>query len=183
VQAERVVFATNAFCLDLLGLQQVAGNVHTIAVATEPLADAVFEAIGWRTRTPFYTLDHPYLWGRVTAEGRAIIGGGLTGHGAVENTRVDAPDAAQLFESLERRIHALHPALQPIRLTHRWVGPLCITHDGKPIIASQHDGRVLIATGYRGHGVALSVRVGKLLAEVLAGQGSLPAWCHRPLET
>lgn len=82
----------------------------------------------------------------------------------------------QLFESLERRLHGLHPALRRIRLTHRWIGPLCITDDGKPLIASQQDGRVLIATGYRGHGVALSVRVGKLLAEVLAGQGSLPTW-------
>lgn len=176
VQAERVVFATNAFCLTLLGLQQVAGNVHTIAVATEPLADAVFEAIGWHTRTPFYTLDRPYLWGRATAEGRAVIGGGLVGHGEVENSRVDAPDATQLFDSLERRIHALHATLHAIRLTHRWMGPLCIPADGKPILASQHDGRVLIATGYRGHGVALSVRVGKLLAEVLTGQSSLPAW-------
>jgi glycine/D-amino acid oxidase-like deaminating enzyme len=55
-----------------------------------------------------------------------------------------------------------------------------MTDDGKPIIASKHAGRVLIATGYRGHGVALSVRVGKLLAEVLTGQGSLPAWGNRP---
>jgi hypothetical protein len=29
--------------------------------------------------------------------------------------------------------------------------------------------------------VALSVRVGKLLAEVLAGQSSLPAWSNQPL--
>ena len=69
VYAERVVFATNAFCLPLLGLQDWAEGVHTIALATEPLADAVLDAIGWGTRTPFYTLDLPYLWGRVTADG------------------------------------------------------------------------------------------------------------------
>lgn len=182
VRAERVVFATNAFCLPLLGLQHVANNVHTIALATEPLDAAIFEAIGWASHTPFYTLDQPYLWGRVTAEGRAVIGGGLTAHGAVENARVDAPATTPLFERLERRIHGLHPALRTIRITHRWMGPLCVTKDSKPIIASKHGGRVLIATGYRGHGVALSVRVGKLLAEVLAGHGSLPAWSHQPLD-
>ena len=79
VCAERVVFATNPFCLPLLGLQDWAGGVHTVAVATEPLADAVFDAIGWATRTPFYTLDLPYLWGRATADGRAVIGAGVTG--------------------------------------------------------------------------------------------------------
>jgi glycine/D-amino acid oxidase-like deaminating enzyme len=181
VYAERVVFATNPWCLSLLGLHDQAEGVHTVAVATEPLADAIFDAIGWATRTPFYTLDLPYLWGRVTADGRAVIGAGTTGRGHVDNARADAPDAVHLFDSLEHRIQGLHPALGNVRITHRWMGPLCSTSDSKPIIAStDDDGRVLVATGYRGHGVALSVRVGKLLAEVLAGYGRLPAWSYRP---
>lgn len=181
VLAERVVFATNAFCLPLLGLQDWAGGVHTIAVATEPLSDAALDAMGWATHTPFYTLDLPYLWGRVTADGRAVIGAGLVGRDAVDNARVDSVEAVQLFDSLERRIHGLHPALHRVHITHRWMGPLCFTNDSKPVIARlDGDGRVLVATGYRGHGVALSVRVGKLLADVLAGQGSLPAWSYRP---
>jgi glycine/D-amino acid oxidase-like deaminating enzyme len=179
--AERVVFATNAFCLPLLGLQDWAEGVHTIAVATEPLADAVLEEIGWGTRTPFYTLDLPYLWGRVTADGRAVIGAGLVGHGDVDNARVDSAEARHLYDGLERRIGSLHPALYQVRITHRWMGPLCLTQDGKPLItAPGHDSRVLVATGYRGHGVALSARVGKLLAAVLAGESDLPPWSHRP---
>jgi glycine/D-amino acid oxidase-like deaminating enzyme len=181
VHAERVVFATNAFCLPLLGLQDWAEGVHTIALATEPLTDAVLEAIGWGRRTPFYTLDLPYLWGRVTAEGRAVIGAGLVGHGDVENARVDSAEAMHRFDALQRRIVRLHPALHHIQITHRWMGPLCMTHDSKPLIAAvDDDGRVLVATGYRGHGVALSTRVGKLLAAVLAGESDLPAWSHRP---
>jgi glycine/D-amino acid oxidase-like deaminating enzyme len=182
VDTERVVFATNAFCLPLLGLQDWAGGVHTIALATEPLADAVFDAIGWATRAPFYTLDLPYLWGRATADGRAVIGAGLVGRGDVENARVDGAEAMHLFDGLEHRIRGLHPALHDVRITHRWMGPICFTSDSKPVIASvDDDGRVLVATGYHGHGVALSVRVGKLLAAVLAGQSDLPAWSYRRL--
>jgi glycine/D-amino acid oxidase-like deaminating enzyme len=150
--------------------------VHTIAVATEPLTDAVFDAIGWATRTPFYTLDQPYLWGRVTADGRAVMGGGLTGREDIHNARVDTPEALQLFDRLERRIHRLRPALREVRITHRWMGPISFTTDNKPLIMGRDNHRVLIATGYRGHGVALSVRVGKLLAEVLTGAGQLPVW-------
>src|SRR5215510_2739384 len=136
VYAERAVFATNPWCLSLLGLHDRAEGVHTVAVATEPLADAILDAIGWGTRTPFYTLDLPYLWGRVTANGRAVIGGGTTGRGAVEQARADAPAAMQLFDSLERRIRHLNPALRSTRVTHRWMGPICRTSDSKPIITS-----------------------------------------------
>jgi glycine/D-amino acid oxidase-like deaminating enzyme len=181
VHAERVVFATNAFCLPLLGLESCATGVHTIALATEPLSDAVLDEIGWATRMPFYTLDLPYLWGRVTADGRAVIGAGLVGHGDVENARVDSAEARHLFDGLERRIRNLHPALHQVRITHRWMGPLCLTNDSKPLVASlDADSRVLVATGYRGHGVALSARVGKLLAAVLAGESDLPVWSYRP---
>jgi gamma-glutamylputrescine oxidase len=180
VSAERVVFGTNAFCLPLLGLEDRAGAVHTIAVATEPLSDTAFEAMGWGSRTPFYTLDLPYLWGRVTVEGRLVIGAGLIGHGDVENARVDSPEARSLFEGLERRIRDLHPDLHQVHFTNRWMGPICFTNNHKPIIASlADDRRVLVATGYSGHGVALSARVGRLLSEVLAGQAELPEWGNR----
>lgn len=87
----------------------------------------------------------------------------------------------QVFTSLEARMRHLHPALEQIRITHRWLGPLCFTGDGRPVIAlKDNDARVMMATGYRGHGVALSVRIGKLFADVLAGQVSLPAWSYRP---
>ena len=181
VSAGHAVFATSAFCLPLLGLEDWAGGVHTIALATEPLADAAFDAMGWGTRTPFYTLDLPYLWGRATADGRAVIGAGLVGRGEVENARVDSAEAVHLFDGLERRIRGLHPKLRHVRITHRWMGPICFTNDHKPVIASlDADRRVLVATGYSGHGVALSVRVGKLLAAALAGETDLPAWSYRP---
>jgi glycine/D-amino acid oxidase-like deaminating enzyme len=107
------------------------------------------------------------------------MGAGLIGHGDVENARVDTAEARRLFDGIERRIRGLHTALHHVRITHRWMGPLCLTNDSKPLIANlDDDGRVLVATGYRGHGVALSVRVGKLLAAVLAGEGELPAWSH-----
>jgi gamma-glutamylputrescine oxidase len=95
---------------------------------------------------------------------------------------VDSAEAMQLFNGLERRIRGLHPALHHMRITHRWMGPICFTSDRKPIIASlDDDGRVLVATGYSGHGVALSVRVGKLLAAALAGESGLPAWSYQPI--
>ena len=181
VYAERVVFATNPFCLPLLGLQDWAGGVHTVAVATEPLPDAVFDAIGWATRTPFYTLDLPYLWGRATADGRAVIGAGPRGRDNVEHARADSPRSGTPVRGPGAPHSRSTPGAAQGAYHASLDGPLVRRANSKPIITSKDDtGRVLIATGYRGHGVALSVRVGKLLADVLAGEGSLPAWSYRP---
>ena len=180
VFAERAVFATNAFCLSLIGLQDWAHGVHTLALATEPLPDALFGEIGWASRTPFYTVDLPYLWGRVTADGRVVMGSGIIGGDELENIRADSDEAMRMFDHLECRVHGLHPALHNVHITHRWMGPICFTNNSKPVIASRNNDRILIATGYSGHGVALSVRVGKLLTEVITGQNALPKWSHRP---
>ncbi|MCS6858920.1 MAG: FAD-binding oxidoreductase [Abditibacteriales bacterium] len=179
VFAERAVFATNASCLSLLGLHKWARGVHTLALATAPLPDALLSEIGWASRTPFYTVDLPYLWGRVTADGRMVMGSGIIGGDALENIRADGDEARRLFERLERRISGLHPALRRVRVTHRWMGPICFTGDSKPVLVSKNNDHLLMATGYGGHGVALSVRVGKLLAEVITGRNALPAWSYR----
>ena len=37
----------------------------TLAVLAKPVSEKVLAAIGLAERKPFYTVDFPYLWGRV----------------------------------------------------------------------------------------------------------------------
>jgi len=75
----------------------------------------------------------------------------------------------------------LHPALTSVRVTHRWGGPILFTEAMRPIFRTHpRDKQVLILAGYNGHGVALSVYLGKWAAEALLGP---PVPClsgHRP---
>jgi len=163
--AEHVVLATNGYALEMSALEDQAICMLAVAVASAPLAEAHVTALGLTGPRAFYTEDLPYLWGRLTKDNRLVIGSGLVD--PVENS--DAwTDALPKFEALEIRIRGLHPALATCGFTHRWLGPICISGDYRPILR-QHprSSKVWFGGAYSGHGVAQSLRMGRLLAERL----------------
>lgn len=183
VRARSVLLATNAESLELSGLAGRAQPKLTMAVATEPLSPEQLSSLGLEQRKPFYTVDLPYLWGRVFCENRVIFGGGLV---HVENWRelltLNVADgrAAELLVDLERRVHDLHPALRDVRASHRWGGPILIAESWKPVFRRHAEHRNVIVLGaYSGHGVALSVYLGAWAAEAMLGKRDLPQWDDR----
>lgn len=175
--AGRILFATNAFALELTGIQ--GHPAFTTAVLTEALPDDVLGHIGVADRRPFYTVDLPYLWGRLL--GNAIMfGSGLL---FFEDWRdlnaldIGAGDAPEVFQRLEERVHKLHPALAGVRFTHRWGGPICISDDWKPVFCRHpRCENALVLGAFSGHGVAQSVYLGIWAADVLLGRRALPNW-------
>jgi glycine/D-amino acid oxidase-like deaminating enzyme len=204
IDAERMLLATNAGSLDL-GESLFAGREPaepklTFAIATTPITKQKLAAIGMNSKRPFYTVDLPYLWGRMLPDGRLIFGSGLVpGFGeslrmesskkkaakfnprklwkGMEKIDVRTGEAAHRLASLEHRVRGLHPALAKIRVTHRWGGPILLTNGFTPVF-SKHpkSDRVVVVGGYSGHGVALSVYLGNWAAEYLLGRRELPHW-------
>jgi glycine/D-amino acid oxidase-like deaminating enzyme len=198
VAAEQVLIATNAGSVelgdDLFGGREPAETKLTFALATARLSKKQLREIGLRSGRPFYTVDLPYLWGRLLDDGRLIFGSGLVpawgesmreeSHrkkavkfskeklwSGLERVDVRAGDAAERLASLEKRVRGLHPALEKIRVTHRWGGPILITRELLPVFRRHPQGaQVIVAGGYSGHGVALSVYLGARAARVMAGK-------------
>jgi len=196
IRAEQVLLATNAYSLELSGLRDAAVPKLTFALATAPLSAAQLKAIGLSSRRPFYTVDLPYLWGRLLESNGIIFGAGLVpayvgppsrfplGDRSIKNAARDLHrydvrrgEAADRLRWLESRVRHLHPALASVRITHRWGGPILLTEEMCPIFRrhprSKH---VLVLAGYNGHGVALSVYLGKWAAEALLARRALPRW-------
>jgi glycine/D-amino acid oxidase-like deaminating enzyme len=174
VQADRVFLAVDALPPSLVRIPGVRPAL-TLALATEPLPESLLEEIGLG-RTPFYTTDLPYLWGRATRAGRLVIGAGLAfdDDGDLERVSVARGDVRESFARLEPRIRGLHPALARVEITHRWGGPISF-RPRVPVLAELAPG--LVAAGaYAGHGVALSLRSAELAAARLLGGASLPDW-------
>src|SRR6266852_3057473 len=160
VRAGCVLLATNAGSLELSGLAGRAQPKFTLAVATEGLSEEQIRLLGLAAGKPFYTVDLPYLWGRVVHGNRVIFGSGLV---HLEDWRellildVARGQAAELLGQLEKRVRQLHQVLRGVRLSHRWGGPILIADEWQPVFARHPASRKVIVLGaYSGHGVALS---------------------------
>ncbi len=180
VRASRVVIATNAESLELSGLAGGAEPKFTLALATEPLSDVALQELGLSSHRPFYTVDMPYLWGRPLHKKQMIFGSGLVhlSHWSeLQELDIDGGEAAGLMRLLESRVRALHAVLHNIKFTNLWGGPILIADEMKPVFRHQLKSKnVIVLGGYSGHGVALSVYLGRWAAEVLLEKRKLPKW-------
>jgi glycine/D-amino acid oxidase-like deaminating enzyme len=180
VRARKILFAMNAQSLELNGLVRHAEPKFTLGLAMEPLSSEQLKSIGLGSRKSFYTVDFPYLWGRLLETNGVIFGSGLV---HLKDWRelltldVGVGESWELMTRLENRVHALHPVLRDVKVTHRWGGPILVGQDWKPIFSrhpkSEH---ALVIGAFSGHGVALSVYLGNWAARVLLGRKKLPKW-------
>lgn len=179
-RARKVLFATNGLSLRLSGMEKNTVPKLTLAAQSAPLSEKQLEEIGLTERKPFYTVDFPYLWGRLSNDNSLVLGAGLLDapeSGDLEDVDVAARDATRMFASFERRVHGLHPALKECRFTHRWGGPILFREGWRPVFAAHPASANGIVLGaYAGHGVALSSFLGAWAAEALLGERSLPEW-------
>jgi len=180
LRARKILLATNALSLDIAHMTEGTHPKLTLAALTAPISEARVEALGLSQRKPFYTVDFPYLWGRLCPDNSIVWGAGLVDppdRGSVEDIDVTAGESAKMFASLERRIRHLKPGLEDLVFTHFWGGPIMFRENWKPIFwhhPESDDGIVIGA--FAGHGVALSSYLGSWAAEAMLGQRRLPPW-------
>jgi glycine/D-amino acid oxidase-like deaminating enzyme len=178
--AGKVLFATNGLSLELSGLKERTHPRLTLAASTAPLREEQLELIGLSQRKPFYTVDFPYLWGRVCRDNSIVWGAGLVSapdSGSVEQIDIAAEESSRMFASLEQRIGQLRPGLEKLNFTHRWGGPI-LFRDGWEPVFDRHPAceSGIVLGAFAGHGVALSVYLGAWAAEIILGRRNLPDW-------
>jgi glycine/D-amino acid oxidase-like deaminating enzyme len=181
VRAEKILFATNALSLNLVGYEEEQATPRlTLAALTPPATEKTLASIGLGERKPFYTVDFPYLWGRVRRDRSIVWGAGLVaapGSRDLESLDIRTQEPQQAFATLENRVRHLHPALEHARFTHAWGGPILFRENWTPVFTHHPSSRNAIVLGaYAGHGVALSLYLGTWAAEALLGERRLPEW-------
>jgi gamma-glutamylputrescine oxidase len=181
--ADSVFVALNAYAATLLAIPVRLTSALTLAVCTEVLAPAAIAALGLDDGSPFYTLDVPYLWGRMLRDGRLVLGAGLvtSDAGDVSSLTLHGADGTACLGRLEARIPGFHPALGGVALRERWGGPIAFTQDRTPVLSRLPGSpAVIVSAGCAGHGIALGMRVGQLVADAFAGGSALPGWGALP---
>jgi len=184
ISASKVLLATSALSLHLSGLEAITHPKLTLAALTAPVMPQEMEAIGLASGKPFYTVDFPYLWGRIRHDRSIVWGAGLVDappSGNLEEVSIDSYEPTRMFATLERRVRGLHPVLASANFTHRWGGPILFRDNWEPVFdwhPQSHSGLVIGA--FAGHGVALSGYLGAWAAEILLDRRDLPNWGRLP---
>lgn len=181
LRAKKILLTTNALSLEISGLSKSAIQPKlTLAARTAPMSEKDLKKLGLAARRPFYTIDFPYLWGRVCPDRSIVWGAGLVdapNSGELEDVDISKGRAAEMFASFEKRVHALHPALAKAHFTHKWGGPIAFRENFRPVFAHHPESANGIVLGvFAGHGVALSVYLGAWAAETLLARRKFPKW-------
>lgn len=161
VRAERVVMAGNAYLRGVL--PEIEGKsmpCGTQIIATEPLGAARARSLlprGKAVEDGNYLLDYY----RLTRDNRLLYGGGVNygGEDPADITAVIRPKMLQTF-----------PQLADVKVDHAWSGTFLMTLNRLPQFGVIN-GNVYYAQGYSGHGVTCTHLAGRLIAEVMHGQG------------
>jgi len=182
VRARTVVLATNGYTPALGFFHRGILPLHSHVLATGPLPDETWSRIGWGDWDGFSDDFDRIAYACRTPGGRLLFGGG--GNLAYTyrfggNTTIDVrpDDAAERF--LRASMAKYFPALANAEIAHRWAGTLAITLDRicSMGVGGEHR-NIYHALGYSGHGVALALLAGRVLADLY--DGNHEAWRDLP---
>jgi gamma-glutamylputrescine oxidase len=157
VRADQIILAMNGYLGPLAPeVGERVMPINNFIVATSPLGDRMPLA------QPVAVADDRFVvsYWRPTDGGRLLFGGGES-----YGYRFPADIAAKVRRSLSR----IYPELANVSITHAWGGTLAITRSRIPHFARLRPG-LWSASGYSGHGIAMGVLAGQIVAKAIAGE-------------
>lgn len=165
VRAERVVLACNGY-LDALEphIARRIMPINNFIVATEPLGERGSELLP--KNHAVYDSRYVVNYFRLSTDGRLLFGGG-------ENYRYRFPVDIECI--VRSAMLGVFPQLHDVRIDYSWGGTLAITRSRLPCVRSLSP-RIISAGGYSGHGVALAIETGRVIAEALGGDPARFNW-------
>jgi glycine/D-amino acid oxidase-like deaminating enzyme len=173
VRAGAVVLATGAYTPRLGRFRDRLLPLHSLVVATAPLPDARWQALGWGGHDGFADDRDRITFGCRTAGGRLLFGGGANDAYAYSfggDPVLRGGARPEAFAALERRLAACFPAAADAPIAHRWSGPIDLTLDRVCSMGVRGTHRnVYFALGYSGHGLALAALAGRVLCDLYRG--------------
>lgn len=189
VRAGAVVLATNGYTPRLGFFRGGILPLHSHVVATAPLDDARWTALG-RADLGFADDLDRIAYGARTTDDRLLFGGGSNAaysylFGGSPVYHQSAARAAAHYDAVERRMRGYFPGLADVPVTHRWTGTLGVTFDRVCTMGVTGPHRnIYHALGYSGHGLALGALAGRVLRDLYSDDHepwkALPFYQRRP---
>jgi glycine/D-amino acid oxidase-like deaminating enzyme len=170
VRAETVVRATEGYTATISGFKRAVAPVYSLMLATEPLAEGVWEQIGLTDRQTFADFRHLIIYGQRTADGRLAFGGRGAPYHYGSSIKPEYDREPRVHAELRRVLAELFPALRDVKVTHTWGGALGVPRDWFASVGLDRAAKLAWAGGYVGDGVGASNLAGRTLADLLRGE-------------
>lgn len=142
-------------------------SVGSFIIATEPLDNALVDRLTPQRRN-YVTSKNVGNYFRLSPDNRLIFGG--RARFAMSSPKSDQKSGVILRAAMED----IFPELRGVGIDYCWGGLVDMTADRLPR-AGEHRG-MYYSTGYSGHGVQMSVHMGQVMADVMAGQPERNPW-------
>ncbi len=170
VDATYVVRATEGFTPRLPGLRRTWLPMNSAMIVTEPLGDAVWDAIGWDGYETVGDMAHAYMYAQRTADGRIAIGGRGVPYRYGSRTDHDGATQQATIDSLRAILAQRFPQAAGARLDHAWAGVLGVPRDWCAAVTLDRTTGLAAAGGYTGHGVTATNLAGRTLRDLVLGE-------------
>lgn len=142
-------------------------SIGSFIIGTEPLDEALLRRLLPHRRT-YATSKNIGNYFRISPDNRLLFGG--RARFAMSNPRSDEKSGRILQAAME----ATFPVLRGVRIDYCWGGLVDMTADRLPR-AGEHRG-MYYSVGYSGHGVQMSVHMGQVMADLIAGRPDRNPW-------
>ncbi|MEU1511858.1 FAD-dependent oxidoreductase [Streptomyces sp. NPDC005811] len=167
VRAPYVLRCTEGFTAALKGERRTWLPMNSSMIATEPLTDEQWAAVGWEGREALGDMAHAYMYAQRTADGRIALGGRGVPYRFGSRTDHDGRTQPETVEALRDILVSFFPALAGLRITHAWSGVLGVPRDWCATVTLDRASGLGWAGGYVGSGVATTNLAGRTLRDLV----------------
>ncbi|MBG0854346.1 FAD-dependent oxidoreductase [Streptomyces spinoverrucosus] len=175
VRAPYVLRCTEGFTASLKGQKRTWLPMNSSMIATEPLTEEQWEAVGWAGRETLGDMAHAYMYAQRTADGRIALGGRGVPYRFGSRTDNDGRTQETTIAALREILERFFPSLTGVGITHAWSGVLGVPRDWCATVTLDRATGLGWAGGYVGSGVAtanLAARTLRDLVQLDSGQGT-----------
>ncbi len=186
VRAPVIIRATEGFTARMSGLRRRWLPMNSAMIATDPLPQQVWDAIGWQGCETLGDLAHGFFYAQRTADDRIAIGGRAVPYRY--GSRIDRGGAVPpaTIDYLTGVLNTALPQTRGVPIAHGWCGVLAVPRDWTAGIQYDPATGLGDAGGYVGHGVTATNLAGRTLADLILQRTTeitaLP-WVHHRSRT
>ena len=183
VRARHIITALEGYGAAVAQTKRRILPLYSLMVATQPLDDAVWEAMGIAHGQTFSDGRHLVIYGQRTADNRIAFGGRGARYHWGSAIRDEYDRVERVFAHLVATLHELFPQLPPLEVEHAWGGPLGVPRDWHASVSYDPATGLGSAGGYVGDGLSTTNLAGRTLADLVTGRDTeltrLPWVGHR----